>query len=61
MDQMRDPVRDDARLAAARAGEDQQRALDVSGSFVLLGVQTLKEIHRRDVRGTPISVTFAGS
>ena len=33
--QVRDAVRDDARLAAAGAGEDQQRAVDVGDSFAL--------------------------
>ena len=35
---MGNAMRDHARLAAARAGKDQQRAIDVRCRFVLLGV-----------------------
>ena len=38
-DQVRDAVRQHARLAAARAREDEQRALDVANRLGLLGVQ----------------------
>ena len=37
-DEMRDAVRDDARLAASGAGQDQQRTFGVCDGFALLGV-----------------------
>jgi hypothetical protein len=46
-DQMRDPVRDDPRLAASGAGEQQERALDVRDSRLLLWIQTLEKIHEK--------------
>ena len=36
--QVRNALRDDARLPAASAGEDQQRTFDVRGGLLLLGV-----------------------
>ena len=50
VDQVRDAMRDDARFAAAGAGEDQQRTFDVGRSFTLLGIQALQEIHERGGR-----------
>ena len=44
-DEMRDPVCDDASLAAARSGEQQQRPFDVRNSFFLLGIEALEEVH----------------
>ena len=46
MHEMRDPVRDDTGFAAACAGEDQQRTVDVRSGIALLGIQTGKEIHQ---------------
>ena len=48
---MRDPVRDHTGLAAAGAGEDQQRTFDVRSRITLLGVQTCKEIHQMSSSG----------
>ena len=42
-DEVRDAMRDDARLARARAGEDQQRAVDVQDRFALFGVEGCEE------------------
>ena len=44
-DQIGDAVRDDARLAAARPGEDQERAIGVLNSFTLGRVQVGEDIH----------------
>ena len=44
--EMRDPVCDHTGLAAASAGEDQQRTFDVRSRIALLGIQTCKEIHQ---------------
>ena len=44
-DQMRDAMRDDARLAAARAGQDQHRAFGRCYCFTLLGIETGEKIH----------------
>ena len=38
-DEVRDAVRDDARLARAGAGENQQRPVEVQHRFALLGVE----------------------
>jgi hypothetical protein len=35
---MRDPMRDNARLAAARSGEQQQGTFDVRNRFALLRI-----------------------
>ena len=42
---MADAVRDDARLAAARPGQDQQRAFEMFDRFALLWVEAGQEIH----------------
>ena len=44
-DQVRDPMRDDARLAAARAGENQHRAFGGFDRFTLLGIEAREKIH----------------
>ena len=44
-DQVGDAAGDDARLAGAGAGEDQQRAVDVQDRFALFGIQGVEEIH----------------
>jgi hypothetical protein len=38
VNQVRDPMRDDARLSAACSGEDQEWTVDVRRSFTLLRV-----------------------
>ena len=38
-DEIRDAMRDDARLARARAGEDQQRAVGVANGVLLFGLR----------------------
>ena len=43
--QVRNAVCDDARLAAARAGKDQERAFGVGDGFTLWGVKTGEKIH----------------
>ncbi len=55
-DQVRDAVRDDAGLAAAGAGQDQQRPVDMGYGFALLGIQPLEEIHENK-RGNSFSLT----
>jgi len=42
---VRDAVRDDARLAAARSGQNQQGAFRAGDGFTLLRVKALKKIH----------------
>ena len=42
---VRDAVRDDAGLPAARAGQDQERTFGVAHRFALLRVQPFEEIH----------------
>jgi hypothetical protein len=44
-DEIRDAARDDARLAGARARENQQRPADVQDRFALLGIQGVQEVH----------------
>ena len=44
-DQVGDAAGDDARLAGAGAGEDQQRSVEVQDRFALLRVQGVEEIH----------------
>jgi nitrite reductase (NADH) small subunit len=44
-DQMRNPVCDYARLAAAGAGQNQNRAFGRFYSFTLLGIEARKEVH----------------
>ncbi len=43
--QVRHAVRDDARLAAAGAGQQQERSFDVRDGSLLLRIQALKKIH----------------
>jgi len=38
-------MRDDARFAAARAGQNQYRAFSGFYSFTLLGIEARKEVH----------------
>ena len=44
-DEVGDAAGDDARLARARAGEDQQRPVDVQDGFALFGIEGLEEVH----------------
>ncbi len=44
-DQMRNAMRDDARLAAARAGQDQHRAFGRFYCFTLLGIEAREKVH----------------
>ena len=39
--QVRDTLRDDARLAGAGAGKDEQRSVDVQNGVALFGIETL--------------------
>src|SRR5262249_51163555 len=48
-DEMRDAVGDRFGLAAARTGEDKNRALGVRDGFLLLGVEAREEIHYRAI------------
>ena len=53
-DEMGDAERDDARLARARAGEDEQRPFDLLDGFALLGVESVRKsirLERRVARG----------
>ena len=47
---VRDPVRDDACLAGAGAGENQHRTVGVHHGLALFGIQRREQIHRA---GTP--------
>ncbi len=51
-DEVRRTARDDARLAGACAGEDQQRTADVQDGFALFGVEGFEELHRCQGLGT---------
>src|SRR5690606_18282528 len=51
--QVGDTVRDDARLAAARAGEDHQRALCVQHGLALRWVHALEVDHDASSRSYP--------
>ncbi len=44
-DQMSDAMRDNAGLPAARASQDQHRAIGSLYSFTLLGIKPRKKIH----------------
>ena len=44
-DEVGDAAGDDARLARAGAGEDQQRPVDVKDRFALFGVEGVEELH----------------
>ncbi len=48
--QMRHPMRDHARLAAAGAGQQQQRTFDVGNGGLLLRIETLEKIHAKGGR-----------
>ena len=47
-DEIRDAAGDDARLARAGAGEDEQRPVDVQDRFALFGIQGVEELHRAE-------------
>jgi len=47
LDQVGDAVRDDAGLARASAGDDQQGAFDMPDRGLLIGIQPLEDIDRR--------------
>ncbi len=44
-DEVRDAVGNDPGLAAAGAGQNQERAVRMADRLALLGIQTLKEVH----------------
>ena len=44
-DQVRDPVRDDARLSRACAGQNEQRPRAVQHGFALFGIELGEEVH----------------
>ena len=44
-DQTSDAMRNHPRLAASRAGQNQDRAVEMADSVTLLGIEALKEIH----------------
>ena len=48
-DDVRDAVRDDARLAAARSGKDQEWSFGSSDGFTLRGIETGKKIHLNSI------------
>ena len=56
--QMGDAVRDHARLAAAGAGQDQQRAIDVRDGLALGGGETGENIG--GASGALVSIRFLG-
>ena len=45
-DEVGDAARDDARLARAGAGQNQQRPVDVQDGVALLGIEGVEEVHR---------------
>ncbi len=51
-DEVGDAVRDDARLAGARAGEDQERAFRLEYSFVLFRIEAGEKIQASTVVGS---------
>jgi hypothetical protein len=55
-DEVRDPVRDDACLAAPRPGEDQEWAMNVQDGFTLCGVEPLNKATQSPV-SFPTSLT----
>jgi hypothetical protein len=42
---MRDAVRDDAGLPAARSGKNQQGSVDMAYGFALLRIKPFEEVH----------------
>ena len=48
-DQVRNPMRDDAGLTAARPSQDQHRAFGSFDRFTLLGIEARKEVHYRTI------------
>jgi hypothetical protein len=44
-DEMGDPARDDAGLARSRAGEDQQRSIDVENGLSLFRIEGVEQVH----------------
>ena len=46
-DEVGDAACDDARLARAGAGEDEQRSVDVKDRFALFGVERIQELQSR--------------
>ena len=44
-DEVRDAMRDDARLARSRARKDQQRAMRVPNRILLFGIEGGEEVH----------------
>ena len=48
-DEMRNPMRDDARLTAPRTGEDQHRPFGRCHSFTLLGIETREKVHYQPI------------
>ena len=55
-DEMRDPMRDDARLARTGAGQNQQRAVGMENGFLLFRVERGEQIHcRRQAPGFGLS------
>src|SRR5438067_11382220 len=50
--QMGDPVRDHARLAAARARQDEKRAFAMLHGFSLAWIEALKKVHHSIVART---------
>jgi hypothetical protein len=48
LDQVRDAMRDHARLAASGARQQQQRSFDVRDSRLLLWIEALEKIHEKE-------------
>ena len=50
LNQMRNAMGDDARFAAARSGQQQQRTFDVRNGIALLRIETFQKIHEMFLR-----------
>ena len=60
-DQVRNAMRDDARLTAARAGQNQDRAFGGFYRFTLLGIETREKVHYRPFSHWSIPIASAYS
>ena len=57
-DQMRNPVRYDARLSAAGTCENEHRAFGGCYSFTLLGIQTREKVHYQTILANGLPTTL---
>ena len=57
-DQVRNPMRDDARLTAARTRQNQHRAFGSFDRFTLLGIEARKKVHYRTIFALLLALTI---